>query len=158
MVKVEKVQVDSREKPDAIKKILRTFERNGVAYEIKKLDVGDYVDPERPNIVVDRKQNLGEVASNLFSPHDRGRFWRELKRANDNGIHLVILVEHGGSIRSIEDVAGWSSKYTHVSGRDLMERIYQVHIGYGVDFAFCDKRRTGKEILKILAGEKYGSS
>ena len=146
------IYVDTREHPSAIKKILRTFERNGVAYEIKKLDVGDYVDPERPNIVVDRKQNLGELCTNLFSPNDRGRFWREINRAIKGGIKLYILCECGGKIHTIEDVALWNNKYGRVTGPELREKIFKTHISYGVEFLFCDKRETGKKILEILSG------
>lgn len=144
-----RVWVDSREKPDAIRNILRDFKRAGIEYEIRKLDIGDYVNPDRPEVVIDRKQNLGEVCANLFTS-DRGRFWRELKRATDAKVHLIILCEHGGAIHSIQDVQNWHSKYTRVSGRDLMERIYKIHIGYGVEFLFCDKRMTGKRIIEIL--------
>lgn len=35
-----------------------------------------------------------------------------------------------------------------------MERIYKVHIAYGVDFLFCDKRCTGRRIVEILGGTK----
>lgn len=142
--------VDTREHPEAIKNILREFERQGVRYEMHKLDVGDYIDPERPSLVIDRKKDLNELCGNLFNPGDRGRFWREIKRARDGNIHLIILCEHGGQIKTIQDVEKWHSKYTRVSGRDLMEKIYRVHIAYGVEFVFCDKRVTGKKIIELL--------
>lgn len=142
--------VDTREKPDAIKNILRTFDKSGVEYEIKKLDVGDYWTDSNPKIAVDRKQNLGELCTNLFSPHDRGRFWREWKRAHEAGIHLIILCEHGGKIKRIDDVGNWVNKYGRVSGHDLKEKIYAAHRSYNIDFIFCDKRTTGKKILELL--------
>ena len=148
-----KILVDTREHPSAIKKILRTFERNGVAYEIKKLDVGDYCLDTDPSLVVDRKHNLQEVSQNLCSP-DKGRFFRELKRAKDNGIHIVFLVEHGPNIKSIEQIQNFHNKYSRVSGRDLMEAVYRCHIAWGVDFVFCDKRSTGKKILELLGADK----
>lgn len=141
---------DSREKPDAIRAILAEFERSGVEYIKQKLDVGDYINPERPGIVIDRKQSLGELCTNLCSPHDKGRFWRELKRAREQQIRLIVLCEHGHGIRKIEDVRNWKNPYGQVSGRDLMERIYRTHIGYGVEFLFCDKRETGKRIIELL--------
>lgn len=146
--------VDSREHPTAIKKILDQFDRSGVEWEIRKLDIGDYVNPERPNIVVDRKHNLNELATNLFSPNDRGRFWREIKRAIDGHIKLYILCECGGQIHSIEDVKLWKNKYGRVTGTELREKIYSVHIAYGVEFLFCDKRNTGKRIIEILSEEE----
>ena len=67
---------------------------------------------------------------------------------------MIILVEHGGKIKTIQDVAGWTDKYSGVSGRRLMEEIYRVHISYGVEFMFCDKRRTARKIIEILSQVK----
>lgn len=151
-----KIIYDSREKPQAIEKILAEFDRQGVEYERKKLDVGDYVLDGQPNLVIDRKQNLSELARNLFSPDDRGRFWREIKRSKQQSIKLIVLVEHSKNIRSIQDVSNWSNHFGSVSGRDLAERIYKVHISWGVEFMFCSKDETGKRIIEILGGNQSG--
>ena len=103
-------------------------------------------------ISVDTKQDLEELSKNLMNRSDHSRFWKEVRKAKEHGIKLIILCEHGGQIKSIPDVAKWHSKYSPVSGRALMEEIYRVHISYGVDFVFCDKRRTGKEIIELLGG------
>lgn len=104
------------------------------------------------NVSVDTKQDLEELSRNLMNRSDHSRFWKEVRKANENGIKLIILCEHGGQIKSIPDVAKWHSKYSPVSGRALMEEIYRVHIAYGVDFVFCDKRTTGKKIIELLGG------
>ena len=88
-----KIIVDTREKPRAITQILAYFEENGIEYEKRKLDTGDYMREDRPELTVDRKQNLGEVANNLTS--DNGRFMREVRRASESGQKLIVLVEHG---------------------------------------------------------------
>ena len=87
----------------------------GVPYlsrnEMIKLDFGDYMrgfedgtlDPSA-NISVDSKQHLGEVSANLGRGHER--FKREIKRANDAGYLLVVLVETDEAT-CIEDVRGW---------------------------------------------------
>lgn len=103
---------------------------------------------------VDTKQDLEELNRNLMNKSDHSRFWKEVRKANENGIKLIILCEHGGQIKSIPDVAKWHSKYSLVTGRTLMEEIYRVHIAYGIDFVFCDKRNTGKRIIELLEGEK----
>lgn len=101
-------------------------------------------------VSVDTKKNLEELSRNLMNRSDHSRFWKEVRKANENGIKLIILCEHGGQIKSIPDVAKWHSKYSPVTGRTLMEEIYRVHIAYGVDFVFCDKRNTGKKIIELL--------
>jgi ERCC4-type nuclease len=138
---------DSREKKN--RHIKDFFERHDIPYKVEKLDVGDYMLEGKP-VVIDRKQNLTELSTNLMNREDHARFWREVRRAKEQGIKLIVLCEHGGKIKSIQDVAQWKSKYTTVSGRALMEEIYKCHISYGVEFLFCDKRSTGRRITELL--------
>ena len=139
---------DTREKKNA--HIKQYFDDHAIPYRISKLDVGDYQIAGKPNISVDRKQNLSELSHNLMNRADHSRFWKEVRRARENGVKLIILCEHGGKIKSIPDVAQWSDKYSGVSGRSLMEEIYRVHIAYGVEFLFCNKRQTAKKIIELL--------
>lgn len=149
-----KIIIDSREKKcDHIK---AWFEKNGVEYEVKKLDVGDFMFPDKPKVSVDRKQNLSELSRNLTNKTDHSRFWKEVRRAREQGIKLYILCEHGGKVKSIQDVAQWHDEYSGVDGRNLMNEIYRVHIAYGVEFLFCDKRCTARRILEILTTHTKG--
>lgn len=66
------------------------------------------------NVSVDTKQDLEELSRNLMNRSDHSRFWKEVRKANENGIKLIILCEHGGQIKSIPDVAKWHSKYSPV--------------------------------------------
>ncbi len=141
---------DTREKKNA--HILAYFDKHNIAYKIQKLDVADYQLEGRDNLAIDRKQNLDELARNLTNRNDHARFWKEVRRAKENKIKMIVLCEHGRQIKKIPDVASWQSKYSPVSGRKLMDEIYRVHIAYGVEFLFCDKRSTGKRILELLGG------
>lgn len=129
------------------------FNKHGIEFIETALEIGDYM-LYNGSISIDRKKNLQELATNLFSPNDKGRFWREIRRARERGIKLIILCEHGGKVKNIADVARWQNKYGKVSGEALMREIYKVHISYGVDFLFCDKRSTAKRIIELLTGEK----
>ena len=140
---------DTREK--ANQRILQYFESRAVPYMNQKLDTGDYMDSERMDITIDRKQNLGELLKNMCSP-DKSRFWREIRRSQKEGIRFLVLCEHGGAYRSIRDVARYRDRYSRVSGRELMERMYAPHIAYGVEFLFCDKQSTGRRIVELLGG------
>lgn len=141
---------DTREKKnDHIKAY---FDRHGIAYRVEKLDVGDYM-ISGGKVSVDRKQNLSELATNLMNRADKSRFLREVRRAREHGIELIVLCEHGGKVKTIKDVAGWISPYSPVSGRALMDEIYKCHISYGVEFLFCSKRSTGRIIHDILYRE-----
>lgn len=138
---------DSREK--ANQGVIEYFEKHNVPYRIEALETGDYMDSDRMTITIDRKKDLVELTRNLCS-NDQGRFWREIRRSKAEGIQMIVLCEHGGKIKSIKDVASWKNPYSKVSGRSLMNEIYRVHIAYGVEFLFCDKRSTGRRILELL--------
>lgn len=151
-----KIIVDTREKPHAITGIIAYFEKNGIEYEKRKLDTGDYMTPDNPCVAVDRKQNLGEVANNLTS--DNARFMREARRAAESDLRLVVLIEHGENVKTLTDVSGWQNgirerHHEAITGRDLMERMQKLSRMYGVEWRFCDKENTGKEITKILYGQ-----
>ena len=148
--------VDSREKPKAIGKILEHFDRNGVDYEVSKLLFGDYMDYNRPGIVIDRKQNIAELAKNCTVEHER--FKREMLRAEKAGAELIILVEQNRykdrdewvEVREISDLIRWSSPHTIVRGEKVFRILVSWCAKYPIRVEFCDKRSTGKRILEIL--------
>lgn len=143
---------DTREKKN--QRILEYFKTHKIPYMEQMLETGDYMESEKMDITIDRKQNLGELLHNMCS-QDKNRFWREIRRANEEGIKFIILCEHGGNYKDIKDVAGYKDKYSKVSGRELMNRMYKAQISYGVEFLFCDKRSTGRRIAELLVGGKY---
>ena len=140
---------DTRNKIGKHANVAAYCEKHGIELIRQKLDVGDYMLPNG-NVAIDTKKDLSELAMNLMNRADHARFWREVRRATEQKIKLIVLCEHGGKIRSIKDVAAWRSKYSPVSGRALMEEIYRVTISYGVEFIFCDKRSTGRRIVELL--------
>ena len=147
------IQVDTREKARAIEGIIKEFDKQGINHFSSKLYVGDYVNLENSFLVVDRKQNLLEVCSNVCQQHKR--FVDEIKRAKAAGIKIIFLVEHSRNIKSLEDVKGWVNPRLKesplaVSGERLYKILSTLERTYGVEFQFCDKRNTGKKIIEIL--------
>lgn len=148
------IQLDSREKARAIQKILAEFENQGIKHFVSKLPVGDYMNLDNPKTVVDRKQSLAEVAVNVGQDH--ARFKRELERAQEYGIHLIFLVEHGGSIKTLEDVQSWNNPRLKehplaLTGTRLYKIMLTMQNKYGIEWLFCDKRCTGKRIIELLS-------
>ena len=148
------IQIDSREKPKAIKQIVSHFNKTGTKYFISKLPVGDYISLDNAKLSIDRKQNLSELCGNVCQQHER--FVSELKRANEFGIKLIILCEHGGKIKSLESVQEWVNPRLKVSKMAMSgERLYKVlltlSIKYDLDFQFCKKADTGRRIIEILS-------
>jgi ERCC4-type nuclease len=151
--------IDTREKPKAIENILKTFDEAGIRYERTKLLFGDYMDYNRPQIVIDRKQNIAELAKNCTVEAER--FKRELKRAQRANSRLVILVEQNRfkdrdewrHVENIADLMLWSNPHTTIRGEKVF-RVLSAWINkYDIEVRFCDKRVTGRKILEILYGE-----
>lgn len=156
------IQVDSREKRHIIERILNGFDRRGVQFYISKLYKGDYMNIDNPRLVVDRKQSLAEVAYNFTDARKTtkgysSRFENEMAEAKKLGIKIVFLVEHGGQIRSIDDVQKWVNPRLQESPMAMSgERIYRKMLAfqnyYGVEFQFCSKAQTADRIIEILQG------
>lgn len=146
------IVIDSREKKfDHIKSY---FDKNGIEYEIKKLDVGDYMNTEHPNIIVDRKQNLDEVNNNLSrGKNNVSRFTKECRRAFEQKLEFIVLIE-GNNYKSVEEVANWSSKYSAHTGRWIQKEMFRLFLAYNVRWMFCRKNETAKKILELLQYDK----
>ena len=150
--------IDTREKPKAIETILKQFDEAGIPHERTKLLFGDYMDYNRPHIVVDRKQNIAELAKNCTIEAER--FKKELERAQRANSRLVILVEQIRykdrkewiRVNDISDLMLWSNPHSKIRG----ERVFRVLSSwinkYNISVVFCDKRVTGRKILEIIYG------
>ena len=153
------IEIDTREKPKAIEKIIDYFQQNEIKYIRSKLYYGDYRIMESPLLVIDRKQNIAELAKNCTVDHKR--FRAELERCKDVGGQLVILVEQnvysdrGNKVRvkDISDLMLWSSPHTTIRGEQVFRVLASWCARYPVRVEFCEKRNTGKRIIEILKEE-----
>jgi len=161
--------IDSREqKWDHVRESL---DRMGVLWLRSKLPVGDYGRMDNLATIIDRKQNLNEVESNLTHQHER--FRRECQLAQDHGIRLIILVEEPWC-RELEDVKEWVNPRrrrwqqidrAHSQGKMLDRQIAsrppitgaQLHQimttmaeKYGIEWRFCSPAETGEVICRTL--------
>ena len=100
MLKEMIVLVDSREQKNA--HILEYFQRQGIPYEVEKLDYGDY-SCKLPasaagrdiyfhdSIVIERKNSLEEISGNLSK--GRERFEAEFLKARNAGAKIYLMIE-----------------------------------------------------------------
>ena len=154
------IVIDSREKPKAIQKIIDYFQQQRIEYKTSKLLFGDYMDYSNPNLVIDRKQNIAELAKNCTADHER--FRRELELVKQTGSELVVLVEQNRytdrgktiKVETIEDLLLWRSPHTIVSGEKVYRVLSSWCAKYPIRIEFCDKRSTGKRIIQILEGKQ----
>ena len=159
------IQIDSREHQKVIDGIKKAFDAAGEKWFVSKLYVGDYMNYDNPRLVIDRKQNLSELCGNVCQQHER--FRAEIIRANEAGIKLVFLCEHGKGIEKLDDVLWWENSRAKkrvkkngiwveqeqkvMHGDVLYKILCTMQRKYGVEFLFCDKKDTGKRILEILS-------
>ena len=107
-------------------------------------------------ISVDTKASIAEIAQNCFQSHER--FRAECQQAKDSGIKLIVLIEEvppGG------DLDNWVSPvdrygqpkylFSPVKLKKVMETMTE---RYGVTFAYCDGRSTGRVLMEYLRGER----
>ena len=148
--------IDSREKPKAIRSIVKYFDSIGLVHETSKLFIGDYQDFNRPQIIVDRKQNIAELAKNCTADHER--FRRELERAQKANTTLVVLVEQNRykdrdrwiHVETVEDLMLWESPHTTIRGEKVYRVLRSWMAKYPLRVEFCDKRNTGRRIYEII--------
>ena len=150
------IQIDTREKDRAIKKIIAEFDRQGIKYISSKMFVGDYCNLSNPLVIIDRKQNVAELAQNATSQHDR--FKRELLRLDEIGGKMYVLIEQdkidGKKIQSLEDVMMWEPKFGKIIGLQIYRILSAWQHKHNIEYVFCSKANTGKEIIRLLEDSK----
>ena len=128
----------------------------GIEIIRQALIVGDYMIANQGAISIDTKQDVRELAMDVFQEHKR--FRSECERAQKCGITLIILTEEtlpGGRLEN------WRSPI----GRDglpmyrfdpvkLKKAMITMQDKYGVKFRFCDGRSTGRIMMEYLRGER----
>lgn len=115
---------------------------------IHKRDLLDLID-----LSIDTKKSLVEVCGNVCS-RQHERFKEELKKADGR---MILLIEEP-EIETLEDVWWWDNPRLKVNpratkGTALYKNLCTIRDEYRVDIRFCNRKDTGKEIIKILGGE-----
>lgn len=168
------IQIDTREHKNEAARIERQFDAMGVEHFRSKLYCGDYQSLDNGRLVIDRKKDLLELCGNVTQQHER--FRRELIRANDAGIRIIVLCEHGQGIERLSDVYFWDNPRLHAekwivedgrprkvpaypkatTGAALFHSLQTISGKYGVMFEFCDPVHTGETIVRLLGGGACG--
>ena len=105
-------------------------------------------------IVIERKKDLNELCCNLFDKKDSEgltRFERELKRAKEQGIKVILLVE-------VEDMHSkiLSSKHfrydkaSKVSPKSFNAILRSLQAKYNISIEYCNKKDSARLIHDIL--------
>ena len=117
-----------------------------------RLIVGDYMLSLDAKISVDTKQDLVELASNMFC--DKARFEKECIRAKNNGIKLIFLIEEKFDKQKLlkwqapKQIDG--KRFLNVYGWQIYNEMKRYSKLFNVAFRFCHKLASGKKILELL--------
>lgn len=124
---------------------------------------GEFIGVFNPDmkVVVDTKQSVMELFSNLT--HEHRRFRDECIRSQDAGSQLIILIEETlpeGNLEKWEAPVWRTTSRYHTAGQKmtladpvrLRKMMYTMQAKYGVKFRFCDPRQTGKHLIEYLTG------
>ncbi len=107
--------------------------------KVKKLIVGDYMvefsDGYIPPISIERK-SLTDLIGTLSKGYPR--FKKEIIRAKENNIQLIILIESSMSkvLKGIEE--------SYRSGDEILQQLFTITVRHKVPFACCNNREESQ--------------
>ena len=168
------IQEDTRQKPNKNADIRKQLEALGHTVRRFGMLCGDYQIFGKGDIVIDTKQDMNEVYSNVITDHER--FANEARLAREAGIKLIILVTDP-IVSSIYDVRLWrnprrerwfmvkamqrkgkmltvkQSKTPPCASDRLQKAMVTMTLRYGITWLFCERERVGEEIIRLLTEE-----
>lgn len=148
---------DTRQQKGKHNNVHKYCDSQGIEIYPLTLTVGDYMLGEVRNgkVVpignrsVDTKSlGLIELANDLSK--DEQALDKKYRKCYEQGIKLIVLIEEPFS--SIQEIANWKNPHGFVNGRKLLDKMHRLKMMYGIDFMFCDKKRTGETLIKLLKG------
>lgn len=142
------ILADTRQKKSKHDNIETYCKANGITLIPKALQVGDYMFPNG-EVACDTKKSILELICDLYT--DKKSLNKKYRKCYEQGIHLIVLVEE--EIKSLQELVSWRSKYTKLTGRELLDMIHTLQVSYNVDFRFCKKQNTGIVLVQLLKGE-----
>lgn len=147
---------DTRQQKGKHNNVHKYCDSQGIEIYPLTLTVGDYMLGEVQNgkvvpignRAIDTKFALIELAGDLSK--DEQALDKKYRKCYEQGIKLIVLIEE--PFGSIQEIASWKNPHGFVNGRKLLDKMHRLKMMYGIDFMFCDKKRTGEMLIKLLEG------
>lgn len=161
---------DTRQQNGKDQHIIDYFKIKGIKVIRTKLFVGDYAILNDMSVIVDRKKDLLEVASNIHS-NEHERFKNELINAQNNNIKLYILIEDE-YIYNLDGVKyyqvpryktnGYKNGIFHRKGEKMSQVNFEtlgkamktMEQKYGCKFCFAKRSEFGQRVIDILTRKR----
>ena len=181
------IQVKQMSKTEIKQKVFEIAEDNHIGFDLAEKiyhticddDTDRFAEKEINDICFQNgvPERIISEFQNLYVKR-HGFFHRGLKRAQNSGIHLIILVENEDGISSINQLHDWVNprkfrydkvSYMHsigkwknvkiqmaepMTGERLLKACLTMQLKYGVEFRFCTPEESGEKILKILTKQE----
>ena len=142
---------DTRQKKEKHENKHRYWVGSGTPWIRSGLPFGDYW--AAPDVAVDTKQDIKEVAVNLCgNGKERKRFRDECDKAKTAGCMLVFLIEDK-HYTDIDDLFGeriWIHDGRIIPGDSIAQEMYSLQERFGVRFRFCSPADAGRMVVEIL--------
>ena len=147
---------DTRQQKGKHNNVHKYCDSQGIEIYPLTLTVGDYMLGEVQNgkvvpigkCAIDTSLGLIELANDLSK--DEQALNKKYRKCYEQGIKLIVLIEE--PFGSIQEIANWKNPHGFVNGRKLLDKMHRLKMMYGIDFMFCDKKRTGETLIKLLKG------
>ena len=147
---------DTRQQKGKHNNVHKYCDSQGIEIYPLTLTVGDYMLGEVQNgkvvpigkCAIDTKFALIELANDLSK--DEQALDKKYRKCYEQGIKLIVLIEE--PFGSVQEIANWKNPHGFVNGRKLLDKMHRLKMMYGIDFMFCDKKRTGETLIKLLKG------
>lgn len=100
------------------------------------LSYGDYsaIVHECPVPIIFERKAFGDLWGTMTSGHDR--FKREMQRAKDDGIKLILMIEG-----TYSDVWNGFDKSSY-DGQSMLKKLAMMYVRYDLEYVFCESRRV----------------
>lgn len=106
-------------------------------------------------IVIERKASLSEICSNLVDSKSKdeeglNRFERELKRAKEQNIKVILLIEVAdGYSKSVQGIFRHDMA-SKMRPRSFISKLFALKARYGFELVFIDKQNSADYIFNEL--------
>ena len=181
------IQVKQMSKTEIKQKVFEISDNNHIGFDLAEQiyhavcddDAERFAEKEINDICFENEvpeRVISEMQALYVKRH--GFFHRGLKRAQNSGIRLIILVDNREGVKSIDDLFHWRNprldiwvnskevigtwknggprykrvqKYPYaVTGERLAKACLTMQLKYGVEFRFCQPEDAGRIILELL--------
>lgn len=147
------ILIDTRQQPGKHDLIEAYLDKRGIPYDRCKLYVGDYAIANCQRRVVDTKSGVLELMMDVQSDHHE-TFSRELQRAKDAGIDLLVLVEEalppGGLSAWVSPTNRQGKPLSSANPETLRRALLTLTAKYGARFRFVDRKDAARVLVEYL--------